>query len=347
MSAFDIALPPPVTVTHPDVSTVAWHDHRNSWRLTTGCTRADCGNGTTSAAIPPGPLYKCWGPLELPLSSGKVHRFLPEVDMTLVHHMILFGSQSCGGPMLYAWARTGQTSPIGLDLDTWDAAAGYGYVIGKGRMTHVSLQIHYQQSSKVPTVDRSGLRIWMSPTPALQPVNLVINMLVPRIPAHEVVDNCVVCNVTRGGRVFGWRNHAHKLGRDIWSDWIARDGTPHTEPFGLISSQHPQIIRRFPTPQTLEAGEVLQLHCVYDNKDSWRPSGYGSDENGEMCNQYLLAEPGLSFRCIRGGFGASQSGSCQESPHVYVDDKGTARPKTRTAHGGSGHVGQGATKKPM
>ena len=197
MSAFDIALPPPVTVTHPDVSTVAWHDHRNSWRLTTGCTRADCGNGTTSAAIPPGPLYKCWGPLELPLSSGKVHRFLPEVDMTLVHHMILFGSQSCGGPMLYAWARTGQTSPIGLDLDTWDAAAGYGYVIGKGRMTHVSLQIHYQQSSKVPTVDRSGLRIWMSPTPALQPVNLVINMLVPRIPAHEVVDNCVVCNVTR------------------------------------------------------------------------------------------------------------------------------------------------------
>ena len=346
MPAFDIFLPPPVHVTHPG-SAFAWHDHRGSWRINSGCTRVECGNGTTSAPIPPGPLYECWGPLQLPLESGKIHRFLPEVDMTLVHHMILFGNEhGCGGQMLYAWARTGQMSPIGLDLDSWDATAGYGYVIGVGHVTHLSLQIHYQQSSSFPTIDRSGLRIWMSQTPALQPVALRINMLAPQIPARQVVDNCVVCNVTRGGRVFGWRNHAHKLGRDIWSDWITRNGTPHAEPLGLISSQHPQIIRRFPTPQTLEAGEVLQLHCVYDNKNSSRPSGFGSDEDGEMCNQYLLAETSLSFRCLPKPPGFPARSSCKESPHVYINTKGSARPKIHPVPGGSRHAGAVA-KKPM
>jgi len=73
------------------------------------------------------------------------------------------------------------------------------------------------------------------------------------------------------------------------------------EPLGLISSQHPQIIRKFAEPKRLRAGDMLQLHCVYDNTASDRPSGYGSDETGEMCNQYLLSDLRLQARGSNGG----------------------------------------------
>ena len=91
---------------------------------------------------------------------------------------------------------------------------------------------------------------------------------------NQVADNCVACRVTRDGTAYGWRNHAHKLGRDIWSDHFGADGRAR-EAVGLISSQQPQIIRRFAEPKHLRVGDVLQLHCVYDNTASDRPSGYG------------------------------------------------------------------------
>jgi len=147
--------------------------------------------------------------------------------------------------------------------------------------------------------------------------------------------------VVSGGRVFGWRNHAHKLGRDIWSDHFSADGEA-LEPFGLISSQHPQIIRKFPEPKYLRVGDTLQLHCVYDNAASARPSGYGSDENGEMCNQYMVAELSLQMQCNQTGrssYGRRIS-TCRESPHVYVDEQGTAQPL-------SGAGRSAVNKKPM
>ena len=206
----------PRSVTHPDVSAVPWHNHSSSFRIGSGCTNQDCTGGGASASIPNGPLYKCWGPLKVPIGAGKLHRFLPEVDMGLVHHMILFAGR-CGSRLIYAWARTGQasgthplrarsalraayvitltapslhppgtlpapracaqTAPIGLDFDSWDPAAGYGYPLGSSAaggmppLTHVSLQIHYQQTSHMPTTDRSGLRIWYTeePTPTPNP----------------------------------------------------------------------------------------------------------------------------------------------------------------------------------
>ena len=65
--------------------------------------------------------YKCFGPWPLPIASGALTHFLPVVDMSAVHHMIVYGGTSnrsaCHGiHIIYAWARTGQTEPIGLDL---------------------------------------------------------------------------------------------------------------------------------------------------------------------------------------------------------------------------------------
>eukprot|EP00964_Phaeocystis_antarctica_P045608 scaffold26268_cov59-Phaeocystis_antarctica.AAC.1 len=104
-----VAIDHPRSVTHPDVSAVPWHDHSSSFRIGSGCTLGSCTGGGASASIPNGPLYKCWGPLKVPIGAGKLHRFLPEVDMGLVHHMILFAGR-CGSRLIYAWARTGQAS---------------------------------------------------------------------------------------------------------------------------------------------------------------------------------------------------------------------------------------------
>ena len=85
----------PRSVTHPDVSAVPWHDHRSSFRIGSGCGGSElgykaCNDGSASASITNGAHYKCWAPLKVPIGSGKLHRFLPEVDMGLVHHMICF-----------------------------------------------------------------------------------------------------------------------------------------------------------------------------------------------------------------------------------------------------------------
>lgn len=169
------------------------------------------------------------------------------------------------------------------------------------------------------------------------------------------------------------------------------------------AAQEAQIIRKFAVPKNLTAGEQLQLHCVYDNSASPRPSGYGSDESGEMCNQcaqarspvlaasrlwisppaawpsrpsarrssrlacarrmplarparsahhhapqsgaapianrhrsrrYLLADVTLKFRC--------SASKCRESPHLYIDALGSAKPKATAKV-----VGKEPPKKPM
>lgn len=309
----------PRSLTHPEYK-VDWYQG-SSFKMGSGCFGEHCA--PRGAVISPGPLYKCWSSARLPISSGKIYRLLPEVNMSLVHHMILFAGRGCGGRLLYSWARTGQTSPIGLDFDSWNASAGFGYQIGdEVGITHLSLQMHYQQGRQ-PSMDRSGLRIWVSRSLPAQPLQLIINAFGPRIPARQVVDNCMPCTVTQEGMLFGWRNHAHKLGRDIWADHFDANGNAF-EPIGLLSSQHPQIIRKFASPRRLRRGDMLQLHCVYDNTASNTPNGPGSDETGEMCNQYLLAEPRVRVSCSFGSLlNGHRSSKCRPSPHV-IDAAGVA-----------------------
>ena len=57
----------PRHITHPP-NTVDWTDTARSFRINSGCERGiDCA-GATSAPIPPGPLYECWGPMRLPVA---------------------------------------------------------------------------------------------------------------------------------------------------------------------------------------------------------------------------------------------------------------------------------------
>ena len=60
-----------------------------------------------------------------------------------------------------------------------------------------------------------------------------------QIPVTILVTQGVSCRVTRGGRIYSYRNHAHRLARDVWSDWYAANGT-HLGEVGRLSAQKPQ-----------------------------------------------------------------------------------------------------------
>jgi len=180
-------------------------------------------------SVPPGVTYECFGPWRVPLDFGTLHSFQPEVDMAAVHHMILYGSATnqsrCGGTtgqILYAWARTGQTTPIGFDLMNEASGLGLGFEIGPRYVTFVTLQIHYQRREDADVLhgDCSGIRLGMRTVPPRTPLRVSLSQLVPSIPARSVVDQCIRCSVIRSGTVYAFRNHAHRLGREVWSDHL-------------------------------------------------------------------------------------------------------------------------------
>ena len=268
--------------------------------------RSEFRFGASQFSVPPGVTYECFGPWALPLETGSLHGFQPEVDLSIVHHMILYGGSSrnkCNGfDIVYAWARTGQQTPIGLDFATDPAAkANMGFNVGAHGIRYVSLQIHYQRPRGAPVLhgDQSGIRLTISPALPRTPLHVQLNMLIPQIPPRTIVDLCTRCSVRMGGTVFAFRNHAHRLGRDIWSDHWRRGAV--LPPLGLIDSQQPQIVRMLKEPRRLEAGDVLQLHCVYNSTLRTTPTGFDIDEEkGEMCNQYLFATPSLLVSCGKG-----------------------------------------------
>lgn len=130
--------------------------------------------------LAPGVHLNCYGPYHIPTGARSLTRFLPEVNMSIVHHMIMFGGtgtgwsspkargpgsvgespQLCGrGRIIYAWARTGQKNPLPLDFSD-SPMKGDGFPVGTGTPTEwIALQVHYQQLHTKPARDSSGVRL--------------------------------------------------------------------------------------------------------------------------------------------------------------------------------------------
>ena len=107
----------------------------------------------------------------------------------------------------------------------------------------------------------------------------------------------MACRITRAGSVIGFRNHAHRLAQDIWTQPFSTVGVPEAT-IGKLSAQEPQIIRLLPSPRPLAAGQVVELHCQYDARQTNRVTFLGLDERTrEMCNQYYVSTVGMRFEC--------------------------------------------------
>lgn len=226
----------------------------------------------------------CYGPFVPPAHARALFKFLPVTDMAIVHHMILFGGVSTPsvlgsrprsnsdmcyrGSIVYAWARTGQETPVGLDFDTSERA-GDAYAVGPGTSIQwLAVQIHYQQFKSKVVLDSSGIRLWFRDVPPKNPLAVEIMLSAKlRIPPRVYFDECIACRATSGGRAVAYRNHAHRLARAIWSEHYDALGR-RLPNFGNMSAQQPQIFRLFNTPVDIQAGHTFLLHCEYDARQA-------------------------------------------------------------------------------
>ena len=150
-------------------------------------------------AVEPGVQLTCYGPFFPPASARSLHQMLPVVNMGIVHHMIMFGgdndyvpgakpranSDYCyRGSIVYAWARTGQQSPIGLNFDD-SGSQGDAYAVGPGSSIRwFALQIHYQQLGAKAVDDTSGVKLWFRESPPVRPLEVGL----PRVSNSNAAD---------------------------------------------------------------------------------------------------------------------------------------------------------------
>lgn len=120
--------------------------------------------------------------------------------------------------------------------------------------------------------DSSGVKLWFGSEPPARPleVNVMLSAQI-RIPPRVYFDECVACRVNAAGVAVAWRNHAHRLGRDIWSERYDAAGRRLPD-FGRKSAHEPQIFRLLEEPIKMSAGETLLLHCEYDARQECAPS---------------------------------------------------------------------------
>lgn len=269
------------------------------------------------SSVTPGVHLYCYGPYAAPADARSLLRFQPVVNMRLVHHLILYAgagtppgqaslsrpSPACyAGSIIYAWARTGQKTPLGLDLSGPDSpVAGAGFAVGPGtQVSWFAVQLHYQNMESASVHDTSGVQLAFSRQQPVAPLRLDVLMSTSiRIPPRVFQDECVTCRVSRGGTVIGYRNHGHRLARDFWTQPFDLQGAPQP-PIGRLSAQEPQILRFLPAARELSAGQAIELHCNFDAKDVETATGLGLDERTqEMCNQYFLSTSALRVDCAR------------------------------------------------
>jgi len=131
------------------------------------------------------------------------------------------------------------------------------------------------------------------------------------IPANQKKTLCTRCDVGAPGQVLAFRDHAHRLGRQVWSD-VLRDGIKVGE-VGRRSAQDAQIYRLVAPPDgtALHTGDRVVLHCAYDGSGVGHPTPFGADERtAEMCNQYLMVDEAMQLRCNMPSSHGVKDGDC-------------------------------------
>ena len=125
----------------------------------------------------------------------------------------------------------------------------------------------------------------------------------PKTQAYHMQSTCSFDQLPAAGvNVFAYINHAHLLGRKLWTTLerdkkYARDvGCDTAYDFDL------QQIKTFAEPVKVFADDVLRANCVYDSTSRTEVTKGGDETTNEMCINFLVYYPevdGLE-RCLNG-----------------------------------------------
>jgi hypothetical protein len=249
--------------------------------------------------------YACFGASFELDALAHVVAFEPILDdVSVVHHMIVSRVddpidliEPCypappAATMLWGWG------PGGDALALPEVA---GLLVGEaGPTVHLVVQIHYGNPlGQGGHRDSSGVALYTSDVlrpehAAVWGLGEVATLLIPPgWPEWETVHYCAPESSAQllgePVHVFGSWLHAHELGRRLWTEQH-RDGTF----VGELGRQDPYSIdtQRFEVlDATVEPGDALFTHCVYDSTSRTEVTYGGGATDDEMCLNYLLYYP--------------------------------------------------------
>lgn len=285
---------------------------------------------TQNFHVPHGTSNICWGPVPV-TAAGKngtkwsAVEFQPEVDMDLVHHMVLFGGkgssgskpsdlgwQRCWGShfsIVFSWARTGQTKghAKGFKVPA-DAAAGFEIGLpGSGAaIEYLYLNVHYE-NRRGAALDSSGFVLGVVP-PLSHKLQIAWlhteDIHLPKgKPKLAVCAECAAHMDQEGRHVLAFRNHGHTTARDYWSSVyriVSKSSGLNigVGSFGNKSTQLPQTYyHEADIAPTMYSRDIIKLRCEY-NTTKWKRSTFvrfdATDKGGEMCNQYIMGFASVS-----------------------------------------------------
>ncbi|CAG0902557.1 unnamed protein product [Darwinula stevensoni] len=242
-----------------------------------------------------------------------ITKFEPLASADVVHHMLVFLCSDAKSPgtkwdcghhqtceeskIMFAWAKN--APPLTLPPDV-------GFRVTPG--SYITVQIHYAKvfSSAEPP-DSSGIRLHVSYE---KPKNIAgIYLMVAsdiRIPPNkEIVHSDVNCfseSTDAPIYVFGYRTHAHVLGKVI-TGYLYNATAHEFREFARGNPQWPQAFYPVSKPLKITSEDVIVARCTYSSVGRNRWTYVGMTHNDEMCNLYLMyytdairGEP--FFRCM-------------------------------------------------
>ncbi|XP_041369878.1 probable peptidylglycine alpha-hydroxylating monooxygenase 1 [Gigantopelta aegis] len=235
--------------------------------------------------------------------------FVPNADMNIAHHMLLYGCLepgsdknvwNCGemaapnplfesaptcksGPkIIYAWAMDAPSLVLPKDV-----AFKVG---GHTDIKYIVLQVHYKNVTKFLNggKDRSGITLQTTKKSLPRGAGVYLLGTMGSIPAHSTVYMETACPFPGKNLVihpFAYRTHAHTLGRVV-SGYRIRDGK--WAEVGRMDPRKPEMFYNATTPHmTVKKGDILAARCTMENGLD-HDVAIGATQKDEMCNFYIM-----------------------------------------------------------
>lgn len=285
-------------------------------------------------------------------------KFKGLADAGTAHHILVFGckepathkdkwkcGQVCQGQeqILFAWAKN--APPLQLPKEV-------GRHVGPGAgIDYIVLQVHYARVfADADKPDQSGIRIYL--TQKRQKFVAGIYLLLAYdtiIPANtKKVHADMSCRFDWQTSIFpfGYRTHAHKLGKVI-SGYRFRN-----ESFEMIGKGNPQWPQAFypvgKKPEEIEVkpGDVLAARCTYSSIGRNRITRIGSTHNDEMCNFYIMYYMDAAMENARGSDTCPGNNVPLVTANLPADSDTPLPPNPMLEEDAKGHVHHASVEQP-
>jgi len=237
-----------------------------------------------------------------PGNEGRVHHVLLYWCDTLTEDDLKFAG-NCDGNLPPNLQQCNFMRPIAawaIGGGVFQAPADVGYPVGPGFAQYFLMQVHYDNPKKLPIVDNSFLRMWLTATPRPHDAGIMFvgrsvdpqSMIIPPGEAAYLVQGYCPRDATnqftnQNLTVFGTLLHAHMAGRRLFLQHV-RNGVEleplAEEPYYDFNYQETRLVYPY---TSIQRGDSLIMNCIYNTQDRTKPTPAGESTREEMCLGYV------------------------------------------------------------